>query len=399
MSSESKRRRAFGALAAAAAVGTLAVPATGVAGVAALQDDALTTASLTDIPARVALVAKTGTKVARVDVLWSLVAPTKPVNATDPNDPAYDWSRLDLIFTSLAADNITPIVSVYSTPGWAVAGRHGRHVTAYNPDAPRTGDFADFMQALATRYSGTFTPTVTPPPPGTTTTTPVTPPVSLPRIRHYEIWNEPNLQSFFRVNGKSSLPAYTALLNAAYTRIHAANPAAVVIGGVGGPRSTDGAGSISARRWMYGLLQDKRAKLDAFSQHIYPSQPPKFRSKHYDKAFPTWQALPEIFKAMDRKKRGMKLYVTEAGYTTKKTTYRSVKVTPALQKQYLKDIFSMPLVKSPRMAAVVWFNLQDNRDWPGGLLTSSGGKKPAYAAFVGVASRPVPASLRATLKG
>ena len=31
-----------------------------------------------------------------------------------------------------------------------------------------------------------------------------------------------------------------------------------------------------------------------------------------------------------------------------------------MQNKYLKQIYNLPLVKSPRMAAVVWFNLQDN---------------------------------------
>ena len=81
----------------------------------------------------------------------------------------------------------------------------------------------------------------------------------------------------------------------------------------------------------------------------------------------------------------MKLYITEAGYTTATTPFRNVKVTCAQQKLYLKQIFALPDVKSPRVAAVVWFNLQDNPNWPGGLLTAAGVKKPAYNAFVAIA--------------
>ena len=56
MSSQTIRRRTLGALAAATAVGALAVPATGVAGVAAIQDDVLTTAPLDSIPTRIDMV-------------------------------------------------------------------------------------------------------------------------------------------------------------------------------------------------------------------------------------------------------------------------------------------------------------------------------------------------------
>ncbi len=93
----------------------------------------------------------------------------------------------------------------------------------------------------------------------------------------------------------------------------------------------------------------------------------------------------------------MKLYVTEAGYTTEKTPFRNVRVTFGQQEKYLSQIFSLPAVKSPQLAAVVWFNLQDNINWPGGLLTASQRKKPSYAAFVRQARKPIPRALRSAL--
>jgi hypothetical protein len=93
----------------------------------------------------------------------------------------------------------------------------------------------------------------------------------------------------------------------------------------------------------------------------------------------------------------MKLYVTEAGYTTASTQFRTVKVTPATQNKYLKQLYNLPDVKSARVAAVVWFNLQDNKNWPGGLLKAGGGKKPSYNSFVQFARRPIPGNLRSAL--
>ena len=49
------------------------------------------------------------------------------------------------------------------------------------------------------------------------------------------------------------------------------------------------------------------------------------------------------------------------------------------------------------MPVVVWFNLQDNQFWPGGLLKANGAKKPAYAAFTAQARKPIPSALRAAL--
>lgn len=377
------RRTITGLAITGAAAAALIIPSTGVGAVAALQDDVLAIAALPQIPERIALVKATKAKVARVDILWNFVAPLEPSNPTDPNDPQYDWSRLDAIFTGFAAQGITPIVSTYSTPNWAVAGKNPKRVSQYNPNAPRPEQYADFMQAVAKRYSGTFVPSGS-----------LTP---LPRVRHLEIWNEPNIVQFFRYNGKSSLARYKELVKAAYPAIKRGDPKAVVIAGVGGPRSSTGDGNIGARKWLTGLTGDKSVKFDAYSQHIYPSQGPKFTSKAYAKAFPTWNSLPEIYAALNKKKKGMKLYVTEAGYTTAKTPFRNVKVTFAQQALYLKQIFALPAVKNPQLATIVWFNLQDNVNWPGGLLTASKVKKPAYAAFQAQARKPIPSVLRTAL--
>jgi hypothetical protein len=377
--------RALAAAAVAGAAATaLALPATGVGGVAAIQDDVLTTAPLTDIPTRLQLVQATKAKVVRIDVLWSEVAKTQPIDPQNPADPAYDWTRLDQIFIGLDALDVTPIVSVYSTPEWAVAGVNTKFPSAYNPNAPKPGAFGNFMGALATRYNGFYPNPVL----GSV-------PATLPRVRHFELWNEPNLKNFFRLRNKTSLPHYIKLVKAAYPKIKRANGSAIVIAGVGGPRSTTGNGNLGARKWLQGLVRSRSTKFDAYSQHIYPSVGPLASTR----AFPAWNSLPEIFETLDEKRPGMKLYITEAGYTTGSTAFRTVRgVSPAVQSRFLKQLFGLPDVRSPRVAAIVWFNLQDNTNWPGGLLKASGVRKPAYASFQAVARRAIPATLRSALR-
>ncbi|MBY0396002.1 MAG: hypothetical protein K2X91_05945 [Thermoleophilia bacterium] len=373
------RRGAVG-LGVAAAIGAgLVLPATGAGAVAAVQDDILTTAQVDQIAGRVALLQQTRARVTRFDVLWSTVAPTEPADPRNPADPAYDWSRVDAVMTQLAAARIVPIVSVYSTPDWAVI-RPTPYEFAYNPNAPRPAAFRDFMYALAKRYNGTF-----PNPAGT--------PATLPRVRHFEIWNEPNLKNFFRLGARSNLAHYKKMVRAAYPAIKRANRRAIVIIGVGGPRSTSGQGNVGARQWMRGLVLDRRVKLDAYSQHIYPAAGPRARVK----AFPSWNSVPEILQTLNRRKRGMKLYITEAGYTTARTDFRNVRVSVPVQNRYLNQIFRLPAVRSTQVAAVVWFNLQDNVNWPAGLLRADGSRKPSLASFVRFARRPIPAPLRREL--
>jgi len=380
-------RRRLVTAAALAAGAALALPATGLGGVAAIQDDVLTTVPSSGIEERLDLVEKTKAKVSRFDVLWSFVAPTKPANAGNPADPAYDWSRIDQVLIGFDKAKITPIVSTYSTPDWAVQGRDTKHVSQYNPNAPKPGDFASFMKALATRYSGKY------PNPNAAAGGPK----RLPRVRHFEIWNEPNLKGFFNHNGKSKLGKYKALVKKAYPQIKRANRRAIVIAGVGGPRSSGGNGNVGAKTWMNGLVNDRRVKFDAYSQHIYPSRGPKFTSRSYAKAFPTWDSLPYILERLDKKKKGMKLYITEAGYTTARTPFRNVRVSLKQQRLYMKQIFGLKEVKGPRVAAVVWFNMQDNENWPGGILKANAKKKPSYSTFRSIAGRKIPGNLRSTL--
>lgn len=372
-------------LAAGAVVAAGGSPALGA--VAAVQDDQLVSAPLETLDARLDTVAATRARVARVDIFWSDVAPTKPANPTDPADPAYVWNRPDASIQGLLDRGIRPIVSIYSTPAWSSGGRVARD-TQYNPHAPRSGDYGKFVRAVAKRYSGSYTAPLYG--------------VRLPEVRHYEIWNEPNLRSFFRKGASTSIPAYLRLLREAYPAIKKENPRAIVIAGVGGPRSTGGEGSIGARQWLRGIARSPLSvKFDAYSQHIYPAAGPISDTK----AFPSWNSIPEILGTLDDRRareiaaaRGaakaalrrapkMRLFITEAGYTTARTKFRTVRVSEAVQARYLRQIFNLPVVRSPRVPVIVWFNMQDNPFWPGGLIRANGTKKPSHAAFRAIARR------------
>ena len=68
------------------------------------------------------------------------------------------------------------------------------------------------MKAVATRYSGFFTANI-----GGVQT-------KLPRVRHFEIWNEGNLKNFFRFNNSSNVGKYKGLVKQAYRNIKEAQP-------------------------------------------------------------------------------------------------------------------------------------------------------------------------------
>jgi hypothetical protein len=235
---------------------------------------------------------------------------------------------------------------------------------------PAPAVYGRFMGALARRYSGAYTASGARRP--------------LPRVRLFEIWNEPNLQLYFRPQyvrqRVASIGNYARLVRAAFPRIKRANPGAVVIAGASGPKSFSRGNGIGAMQWLVGLVRSE-APFDAYSQHISPAAAPRVQSPFV----PSWSSIPDLLRALDALRPGIPLYVTEASYTTSPTRFRRVVFTIPQQAAYLRQIFALPAVRGPRVPAVIWFNLQDNASWPGGLLREDGTPKPSFAAFRRVA--------------
>jgi hypothetical protein len=361
-------------------VATLVAPAAAVAAVPAVQDDHLPVTTSTQLKSRLDLVAATGAKVARFDIVWSDVAKRKPANPADPADPAYNFSRVDKVLEGLLERGVRPIVSVYSSPAWAAGGKGAPKGLRVNPNAPDPKQFGAFMQALATRYDGRF-------PAGSSG--------QGIAIRHWELWNEGNLARYlspqFDRRGKPVSPAtYTAMVREAYPRIKAANPSATVIAGVTGPKSRTDKSGLGTLDWIRALRTSK-VRFDAYSQHIYPAAAPLIPNA----PVPSWSSIPTLLREVDGFRRGMPMYITEAGYTTGKTPFRTTAgVGESTQASYLKQIFGLKSVRSKRIPVVVWFNLEDNPNWPAGLVRTGGRRKASFTAFQALAARTrVPASL------
>ncbi len=343
-------------------------PSNGPRPAVAIQDDRLPSVELDGLAERLDMVAATGAKVSRADFFWKDVAPTQPADATDPDDPAYDWTRPDQIIQGFADNGIQPLVSTYNTPAWAEAVEGGEElIPTVNPAIPNAEAYGEFMEAVATRYSGSFVPDGASDP--------------LPAVNHFEIWNEPNFGSFLspQTDGDTmpALEGYVEMARAAYPAIKRANPDTVVIVGVGGPRGTSGPNGTGALDWLDGL-RSADIPLDAYSQHIYPAAAPDVPTT----AFPSWSSIDGFLEELDKWKPGLDLYITEAGYTTTPTEFRKVSVTEEEQAEYLTQIFDLPQVNQERVATIVWFNLQDNSAWPAGLLREDGSKKPSYDRFL-----------------
>ena len=165
LSNEMRSLRCFVAAAAVAAVAAFASAAHAQPLVTAMVDS-----HAPGDPATFARMRRTGAQVVRLSLSWAAVAPARrpaQFNATDPSDPAYAWEAFDRELAEAFAAGLTPLVNINSAPRWA---NDPFDVGPGLPDADALGAFA---RAAARRYSGTY--------------------AALPRIRYWQVWNEPNI--------------------------------------------------------------------------------------------------------------------------------------------------------------------------------------------------------------
>ena len=226
------------ALTAALAVATClaAAPADASTGVQyGITDDAWLQSGPGTVPSRLAQLHELGVNVVRFTLNWNLIAAVRPASPADPDDAAYDWSKVDPVLSGLRARGITVVLQLNGSPTWANGGRPAN----YAPTSATA--FRDFATAAATRYSW---------------------------VKRWLIWNEPNQVRWLR---PTSASVYTThLLNPAYAAIHAAIDGAQVAGGGTAPRGSTG--GVSPVAWLTSM-HAAHARLDVYAHNPYPLDP------------------------------------------------------------------------------------------------------------------------------
>lgn len=166
----------------------------------------------------------------------------------EPRDNQYNWTQADLIVRHAKNQGLRIIARLGLTPDWArPAASEGRATTLnYLPEAS-FDDFAQYAARLATRYRE--------------------------EIRHFIIWNEPNL-SFEWGYRPVDPPAYVRLLQKSYRAIKDANPQALVLAGALAPTkeiqgSPAGLNEMDFLRQMYS--SGAAPYFDALAVHSYGS--------------------------------------------------------------------------------------------------------------------------------
>jgi hypothetical protein len=361
---------------AAFAVALLCVPTAGAA--RGMLVGLLDEAALYDEPTSVfPLMQQARTQVLRVNLYWGGrigVANSRPARATDPDDPAYDWTLYDRTVNYAAQHKIRILFSIYGTPAWANRGA-GLNVP------PRTiADLNNFAYAAAKRYSGLYLA-----PDGR----------SLPPVKLWMAWNEPNLSiglkhQFRRVGGRwvmQSALDYTKICNAVYGGVHRTLIRGEKVAcGATAPRGnnspTSSRPTISPLAFMRALKSAGLRKFDAYAHHPYYGGKTETPTSKPSTNAVTMGNINTLIAELTRLWGNKRLWITEYGYQTNPPD-RAFGVSYAKQAAYMKQAYAIGR-KNPRIDMMLWFLLRDEPrlgGWQSGLLTRTGQKKPAFNAF------------------
>lgn len=309
------------------------------------------------------------------------VARQRPLNPTDSNDPAYDWSQYDRAVENATQAGSHVLFTIYGTPGWANGDR------AVNVAPTRATDLQNFAYAAAVRYSGLSNDNNGHP---------------LPAVREWLAWNEPNNPVFLTpqfvrrgTHWAALAPAnYAHICNAIYTGVHETGIAGQRVGcGATSPRGnndpTSNRPSISPIAFLVAAKNAGLETFDAWAHHPYyqtPTETPTTIPLSPNGA-PTTSvrlgnisALIHTVTALYGNKR---IWITEYGYQTNPPD-PVYGVSEPKQAAYLSEAVQIARA-NPRIDMFIWFLLKDEQTvagWQSGLLTSQGTKKPSFDAFI-----------------
>jgi hypothetical protein len=304
---------------------------------------------------------------------WNDVAPTKPADPKNPNDPAYKWPpELDRAVAEAKRDGIKVMIQLARTPPWANGGQSFFWVPT-NP-----ADLANFAAAASRHY---------------------------PSVRLWQIWGEPSRQGNFlpltpETPGKSKLTPqqaaaprfYARMLDASYGALKRVRKSNLVIGG-----NTFTVGDISPYNWIryMRLPNGKPPRMDLFGHNPFTAREPNLNAPHptgRDVNYSDFSDLKKFTRVLDhniRDPRGkrLRLFLSEFFFPTDHANWEfPFHVDRSVQASWLVKALKIT-AKWPRIYTLGWYALYDDppRDdgleVNRGLMTYDGQRKPSYAAF------------------
>ena len=317
--------------------------------------------------------AEDGASVIHTTATWATIAPTKPANAANGDDPAYHLNDLDELVEHASLYGLRVMIDINGTPKWANGGKSPNRM----PNSMST--LTTFARMLADRYDGAH---------------------GHGYVGLYSVWNEPNLGLFlepqftvtkatkskkasFKIVGPAN---YAKLYKAAYAGIKAGNHLAQVAVGETSARGRDKplkgvSDSIAPGTFAKYLAKVKGLKFDAWAHHPYPTTPSMKPLQKVRYPNVTLSTLPTFEKDLKTWfHRAVPIWITEYGHETKPAEKHGVSYST--QSAYARQALSTAR-KDPNIQMFIWFVFRDStgNPWQSGLEQPSGAPKPAYAGF------------------
>jgi hypothetical protein len=300
---------------------------------------------------------------------WATMAPRRPANPADGDDPAYRISDLDELVANAGRFGLRVMIDITGTPRWANGGKAPNHMPR------RLADFTAFAKMLANRYDGTGE--------------------GQAYVGLWSVWNEPNINLFLTpqyVGKKIVSPSnYVKLYKAAYAGIKAGNRRAQVAIGETSARGRDVpkkgvSATVAPGTFARLVARTKGLKFDAWAHHPYPTSPnlPPLQKVRWPNV--TLSQMPRFEKSLDSwfHRRNVPVWITEYGHETKPGEPHGV--TNAKQAAYARQALSIARADK-RVQMFVWFTIKDTpgNPWQSGLFSRTGSAKPSYRAFSSLA--------------
>jgi hypothetical protein len=270
------------------------------------------------------MIADAGFRFIRTDFVWGRVERQKGI---------YDFTGYDQLVESLAKRSIRPLFIL------DYGNRHYDEGLAPHTDEGRAA-FAKFAAAAAKRFSG--------------------------KGILWEIWNEPNLDQFWKP--KANVADYNALALAVCQAMREADPECKIVA----PATSGIPFDFLEKFFQTGVLK----WLDAVTVHPY-------RGKEPETVTPEYLKLRELIdKYAPPEKKGLPILSGEWGYST--LHFRRDLNPAEKQGQYLARQFLVNLMNDVRLS--IWYDWHDDGPDPNeyehnfGTVTHTYELKPAYLA-------------------
>lgn len=320
-----------------------------------------------------------GSDTARLIVQWGAIAPRRPDSPSDPRDPAYNWGATDDAIRALASTDQLLLLNLTGPPEWSRSSEPvGGYDNAWDPDPEAYGAFAE---ALALRYSGRYPD-------------PDRPESALPRVRYWQAFNEPNLQSNLNPQWRDGKPyspqLYRKLLNRMFDAVKSVqHDNKVVTAGMGPFGDPRPGGRLMPVRFWREMLK-RKTRFDIWSHHPYGVREPSSPALNGDDA-----TIPDIYKIRrvieSARKRGTLVsrrrppsWITEISYDSSPPDPDGV---PAqTHARWLEQAFY--ILWKQGVSRITWFRIVDQEPVPSfgatnqsGIFLTDGTPKPAATAF------------------